>query len=107
MQIPEFIRSGLGIIAEFHGIKTGFPNQAEGCFDESKFAASASNSSIRLTMIPTLSVHGISGKDLAAAALPNGSTNGGRLRFPLEAVPRVVPMSLLISARRLFATVPC
>ena len=28
MKIPEFKRSGIGIIAEFHGILNGFPNQA-------------------------------------------------------------------------------
>jgi hypothetical protein len=27
MKIPEFKRSGIGIIAEFHGILNGFPNQ--------------------------------------------------------------------------------
>jgi hypothetical protein len=27
MKIPEFKRSGIGIIAEFHGIPSGFPNQ--------------------------------------------------------------------------------
>jgi hypothetical protein len=28
MKIPEFKRSGIGLIAEFHGISNGFPNQA-------------------------------------------------------------------------------
>jgi hypothetical protein len=27
MKIPEFKRSGIGIIAEFRGIPNGFPNQ--------------------------------------------------------------------------------
>jgi hypothetical protein len=27
MKIPEFKRSGIGIIAEFRGIPSGFPNQ--------------------------------------------------------------------------------
>jgi hypothetical protein len=27
MKIPEFKRSGIGLIAEFHGILNGFPNQ--------------------------------------------------------------------------------
>jgi hypothetical protein len=27
MKIPEFKRSRIGIIADFHGILTGFPNQ--------------------------------------------------------------------------------
>jgi hypothetical protein len=29
MKIPEFKRSGIGIIAEFRGIPNRFPNQAE------------------------------------------------------------------------------
>jgi hypothetical protein len=29
MKIPEFKRSGIGLIAEFHGIPNGFPNQGE------------------------------------------------------------------------------
>jgi hypothetical protein len=29
MKIPEFKRSGIGLIAEFRGIPKGFPNQAE------------------------------------------------------------------------------
>jgi hypothetical protein len=28
MKIPEFKRSGIGLIAEFRGIPNGFPNQA-------------------------------------------------------------------------------
>ncbi len=31
MTMPEFKRSGIGIIAEFHGIPGGFPNQDRGC----------------------------------------------------------------------------
>ncbi len=27
MKIPEFKRSGIGIMAKFHGILSGFPNQ--------------------------------------------------------------------------------
>jgi hypothetical protein len=27
MKIPKFKRSGIGIIAEFHGIPSGFPNR--------------------------------------------------------------------------------
>jgi hypothetical protein len=30
MKIPEFKRSRIGIIAEFHGIPSGFPNQGGG-----------------------------------------------------------------------------
>ncbi len=30
MKIPEFKRSGIGIIAEFRGIPSGFPNQVDG-----------------------------------------------------------------------------
>jgi hypothetical protein len=29
MKIPEFKRSGIGLIAEFRGILNGFPNQAQ------------------------------------------------------------------------------
>jgi hypothetical protein len=29
MKIPEFKRSGIGLIMEFHKIPNGFPNQAE------------------------------------------------------------------------------
>jgi hypothetical protein len=29
MKIPEFKRSGIGIIAEFRGIPNGFPNQVQ------------------------------------------------------------------------------
>jgi hypothetical protein len=31
IKIPEFKRSGIGIIAEFHGILSGFPNQGHLC----------------------------------------------------------------------------
>jgi hypothetical protein len=29
MKIPEFKRSGIGLILEFHGIPNGFPNQVK------------------------------------------------------------------------------
>jgi hypothetical protein len=29
MKIPEFKRSGIRLIAEFHGITSGFPNQVQ------------------------------------------------------------------------------
>jgi hypothetical protein len=28
MRIPEFKRSGIGLIAKLHGVPNGFPNQA-------------------------------------------------------------------------------
>jgi hypothetical protein len=36
MKIPEFKRSGSGLIAEFCGIPNGFPNQGSGSLVESK-----------------------------------------------------------------------
>jgi hypothetical protein len=37
MKILEFKRFGIGIIAEFHGILSGFPNQGVWCYNQPYF----------------------------------------------------------------------